>query len=80
LLIKRLLFKDHNDNDIQEIRARFFDPILMMEAELRKAKETGLLSDSIKEFFQSQFLTLHLQINGLSIFISQPTSVQQNIY
>lgn len=55
-LIVLKFFKDHNDNDIQEIRARFFDPILMMEAELRKAKETGLLSDSIKEFFQSQFL------------------------
>ncbi len=49
-------FNSYSDSDIHEIRSQFFDPILMMEAELRKAKETGILSDAVKEFFQNQFM------------------------
>lgn len=49
-------FNTYSDSDIHEIRSQFFDPILMMEAELRKAKETGILSDAVKEFFQNQFM------------------------
>jgi hypothetical protein len=55
LIIMRF-FKNCSETELQEIRSQFFDPILMMEAELRKAKETGILSDAVKEFFQNQFM------------------------
>ena len=48
--------KDCAESDIHGIRALFFNPILLMEATLKRAKETGILSESIKNLFFDQFM------------------------
>jgi hypothetical protein len=48
--------KDCAESEIHGIRALFFNPILLMEATLKKAKETGILPDSIKNLFFDQFM------------------------
>ena len=48
-------FKELSDSHIHKLRVSFFDPITMMEATLKKAKETGILPESVKELFLKQF-------------------------
>ncbi len=48
-------FKELSDSHIHKLRVSFFDPINMMEATLKKAKETGILPESVKELFLKQF-------------------------
>lgn len=48
-------FKELTDSHIHKLRVSFFDPITMMEATLKKAKETGILPESVKELFLKQF-------------------------
>lgn len=48
-------FKELSDSDIHRLRVLFFDPITMMESTLKKAKETGILPESVKELFYKQF-------------------------
>lgn len=47
--------KDCTESDIHGIRALFFNPILLMEATLKKAKETGVLPGSLRELLFEQF-------------------------
>ncbi len=49
------------ESDIQDLRKKFFDPILAIEAKLRKAKETGFLSEALKEILYDEFMTQHPQ-------------------
>lgn len=44
------------DKDIHAMRAVFFNPILLMEATLKKAKETGVLPDALRDLFYQQFM------------------------
>ena len=53
--------KDCSESDIHGIRALFFNPILLMEATLKKAKETGILPDLIKDLFFDQFMEAQSQ-------------------
>jgi len=45
------------ENDIHAIRELFFNPIALMEATLRKAKETGVIPDSMRELLFQQFVS-----------------------
>lgn len=47
--------RNSTDADIHGIRAKFFNPILLMEATLKRAKETGVLPDSMRELLFEQF-------------------------
>lgn len=47
--------KECTESDIHGIRALFFNPISLMEATLKKAKETGVLPDSLRELLFEQF-------------------------
>lgn len=47
--------KSCTEADIHGIRALFFNPILLMEATLKKAKETGVMPDSLRELLFEQF-------------------------
>jgi hypothetical protein len=47
--------KDCTESEIHAIRAMFFNPILLMEATLKKAKETGVLPDSLRDLLFEQF-------------------------
>lgn len=47
--------KDCTESDIHGIRALFFNPISLMEATLKKAKETGVLPDSLRDLLFEQF-------------------------
>ena len=51
-------FKNLKEADIHKMRMFFFDPVIMLERTLRKAKETGELSDSMKEILFKQFTDL----------------------
>lgn len=48
-------YKELSDAHIHKLRVSFFDPITMMEATLKKAKETGVLPESVKDLFLKQF-------------------------
>lgn len=48
-------FKELTDSHIHKLRFSFFDPITMMEVTLKKAKETGILPESVRELFLKQF-------------------------
>jgi hypothetical protein len=48
--------KDFSDTSLHELRAHFFDPIQLWEAQLRKAKETGELPKEVREMLYQQFL------------------------
>lgn len=47
--------KGCTEAEIHAIRALFFNPILLMEATLKKAKETGVLPDSLRDLLFEQF-------------------------
>lgn len=51
-------FKGLKEPDVHKMRMFFFDPVIMLERTLRKAKETGELSDSMKEILFKQFADL----------------------
>jgi hypothetical protein len=45
------------DSDLYAIREMFFNPIALMEATLRKAKETGEIPQSLREVLFQQFVS-----------------------
>lgn len=45
-----------SDKEIHGMRALFFNPILLMETTLKKAKETGILPEQLRELFFQQFM------------------------
>ena len=45
------------ESDIYAIRELFFNPIVLMEATLRKAKETGEIPESLREILFQQFIS-----------------------
>jgi len=49
--------KDYSDADLHAIRVQFFNPILLMEAVLKKAKETGNLPDNMRDLLYQQFVS-----------------------
>ena len=49
-------FKEFTDADVHALRVQFFNPILVMEAMVRKAKESGVVPDSMREFLYEQFM------------------------
>ena len=42
--------------DIHAMRALFFNPLTVMEAMIKKAKESGEVPDSMREFLYEQFM------------------------
>lgn len=44
------------EKEIHGMRALFFNPILLMEATLKKAKETGVLPDALRDLMYQQFM------------------------
>ena len=47
--------KRADEGDILGFRAMFFNPILLMEATLKRAKETGVLPDHLRDALFQQF-------------------------
>ena len=47
---------NYTDQDIHAMRALSFDPILALEAKLRKAKETGIVPDSIRNLMLDELM------------------------
>lgn len=47
---------NYTELDIHAMRARIFDPILALEAKLKKAKETGIVPDSIRNLMLDEFM------------------------
>ena len=47
--------KAAGEGEIQGFRAMFFNPILLMEATLKRAKETGVLPDHLRDALMQQF-------------------------
>lgn len=47
--------KDCTDQEVHGLRAQFFNPILLMEATLRRAKETGEIPAQLKTLLFEQF-------------------------
>ncbi|MBL7554884.1 MAG: hypothetical protein JNM24_03610 [Bdellovibrionaceae bacterium] len=45
-----------NDSELLKIRQLFFDPFVMMEATLKKAKETGILPESVRDVLYQEFV------------------------
>ncbi len=45
------------DSDVFDIRELFFNPIALMEATLRKAKETGEIPESLRDLLFQQFVS-----------------------
>lgn len=52
------------DKEIHGMRALFFNPILLMEATLKRAKETGILPDALRSLFYEQFMASEPQPNA----------------
>ena len=52
------------DKEIHAMRALFFNPILLMEATLKKAKETGVLPESLRDLLYQQFMQSEPQPNA----------------
>jgi hypothetical protein len=52
------------DKEIHDMRSMFFDPILAMEAKLRKAKDTGVVPESIRIFLFEEFMASSPQPNA----------------
>ncbi len=50
-------FNACTDVDIHAMRAQFFDAILVMEATLKQAKETGVIPESMRELLFQQFIS-----------------------
>ena len=49
-------FNACTDTNIHTLRTLFFNPILLMEATLKKAKETGMVPDSMRQLLYEQFM------------------------
>lgn len=49
-------FKQFTETDLHDIRSLFFDPILLLETNLRKAKDTGDLPLPLRELLYQQFV------------------------
>ena len=49
-------FNACTDADVQALRVQFFNPILVMEAMIRKAKETGAVPNSMRDFLYDQYM------------------------
>ena len=47
---------NYTELDIHAMRVRIFDPILALEAKLKKAKETGIVPDSIRNLMLDEFM------------------------
>ena len=45
-----------NESELLKIRQLFFDPFVMMEATLKKAKETGILPESVRDVLYQEFV------------------------
>ena len=47
---------NYTELDVHAMRVRIFDPILALEAKLKKAKETGIVPDSIRNLMLDEFM------------------------
>ncbi len=59
-ITSKIIMDFHNDctdADIHAIRLQFFNPIMLMETNLKKAKETGKVPDSLRQLLYEQFMT-----------------------
>jgi hypothetical protein len=56
-----------SEKEIHDMRSLFFNPILLMEATLKKAKETGVLSEALRNILFEQFLAAEPQPNAKRI-------------